>query len=120
MMALFRSALDRLLGQHDQADLLGPLGNDVADYRAHLLSGLTRENRITQPLLAFGSAVPQPISCNLIPTLELFDTETGRTLFVNDCGVKVEWVTICNSDLIQKVQHSFRCGTTPWLIPAPD
>jgi hypothetical protein len=31
------------------------------------------------PLLSPGSAIPQPLSCNLIPTLELFDTETGRT-----------------------------------------
>jgi hypothetical protein len=31
------------------------------------------------PLLSPGSAIPQPLSCNLVPTLELFDTETGRT-----------------------------------------
>lgn len=31
------------------------------------------------PLLTPGSAIPQPLSCSLVPTLELFDTETGRT-----------------------------------------
>src|SRR5215831_11570695 len=31
------------------------------------------------PLLSPGPAIPQPLSCNLVPTLELFDTETGRT-----------------------------------------
>ena len=31
------------------------------------------------PLLAPGSAIPQSLSCNLVPTLELFDTDTGRT-----------------------------------------
>jgi hypothetical protein len=31
------------------------------------------------PLLTPGSAIPQPLSCNLVPTLELFDTETGKT-----------------------------------------
>jgi hypothetical protein len=30
------------------------------------------------PLLAPGS-IPQPISCSLVPTLELFDTTSGRT-----------------------------------------
>jgi hypothetical protein len=30
------------------------------------------------PLLA-GSAIPQPLSCNLVPTLELFDTKSGKT-----------------------------------------
>jgi len=30
------------------------------------------------PLLAGGS-IPQPVSCTLVPTLELFDSETGRT-----------------------------------------
>jgi hypothetical protein len=30
------------------------------------------------PLLAAGPAIPQPLSCALVPTLELFDTETGR------------------------------------------
>ena len=31
------------------------------------------------PLLAPGPASPQPLSCNLVPTLEVLDTETGRT-----------------------------------------
>jgi len=31
------------------------------------------------PLLTPGSAIPQPLSCKLVPTLELFDTETGKT-----------------------------------------
>jgi hypothetical protein len=31
------------------------------------------------PLLSPVAAVPQPVSCNLVPTLELFDTETGKT-----------------------------------------
>jgi len=31
------------------------------------------------PLLTPGSAIPQPLSCSFVPTLELFDTETGRT-----------------------------------------
>ena len=31
------------------------------------------------PLLTPGSAIPQPLSCNLVATLELFDAETGRT-----------------------------------------
>jgi hypothetical protein len=31
------------------------------------------------PLLRPESAIPQPLSCQLVPTLELFDTETGRT-----------------------------------------
>jgi hypothetical protein len=34
------------------------------------------------PLLAPGSAIPQPLSCNLVPTLELFDTDTGRTVAI--------------------------------------
>jgi hypothetical protein len=34
------------------------------------------------PLLNPGSAIPQPLSCNLVPTLELFDTETGRTAVI--------------------------------------
>jgi hypothetical protein len=34
------------------------------------------------PLLAPGSAIPQPLSCNLVPTLELFDAATGRTVTV--------------------------------------
>lgn len=32
------------------------------------------------PLLATGSAIPQPLSCNLVPTLELFDAATGKTV----------------------------------------
>ena len=31
------------------------------------------------PLLSPEAAIPQPLSCRLVPTLELFDTETGRT-----------------------------------------
>jgi hypothetical protein len=34
------------------------------------------------PLLTPGSAIPQPLSCNLLPTLELFDVDTGRTLAI--------------------------------------
>jgi len=34
------------------------------------------------PLLAPGSAIPQPLSCNLVPTFELFDTDTGRTVAI--------------------------------------
>ena len=34
------------------------------------------------PLLAAGPAVPQPLSCNLVPTLELFDTATGTTVAI--------------------------------------
>jgi hypothetical protein len=34
------------------------------------------------PLLAAGSAIPQPLSCNLVPTLELFDADTGRTVAI--------------------------------------
>lgn len=34
------------------------------------------------PLLAAGWAIPQPLSCNLVPTLELFDTDTGRTIAI--------------------------------------
>jgi hypothetical protein len=32
------------------------------------------------PLLASGSAIPQPLSCNLVPTLELLDAATGKTV----------------------------------------
>jgi hypothetical protein len=31
------------------------------------------------PLLSPVATVPQPVSCNLVPTLELFDTGTGKT-----------------------------------------
>src|SRR5215831_12869936 len=31
------------------------------------------------PLLSPVAAIPQPLSCQLVPTLELFDTENGRT-----------------------------------------
>lgn len=31
------------------------------------------------PLLSPGPAIPQSLACNLVPTLELFDTDTGRT-----------------------------------------
>jgi hypothetical protein len=31
------------------------------------------------PLLSPVATVPQPVSCNLVPTLELFDTDTGKT-----------------------------------------
>jgi len=31
------------------------------------------------PLLSPEPAIPQPLSCSFVPTLELFDTETGRT-----------------------------------------
>ena len=31
------------------------------------------------PLLATPGSIPQPISCSLVPTLELFDTGSGRT-----------------------------------------
>jgi len=34
------------------------------------------------PLLSPGPAIPQPLSCNLVPTLELFDTDTGRTAVI--------------------------------------
>jgi hypothetical protein len=34
------------------------------------------------PLLTPVSAIPQPLSCNLLPTLELFDVDTGRTLAI--------------------------------------
>jgi len=34
------------------------------------------------PLLAAGSAIPQPLSCSLVPTLELFDNVTWRTVTV--------------------------------------
>jgi hypothetical protein len=34
------------------------------------------------PLLSPGAAIPQPLSCNLVPTLELFDTDTGRTVAI--------------------------------------
>ena len=34
------------------------------------------------PLLSPGPAIPQPLSCNLVPTLELFDKETGRTAVI--------------------------------------
>jgi hypothetical protein len=34
------------------------------------------------PLLAAGSAIPQPLSCNLVLTLELFDTVSKRTVAV--------------------------------------
>jgi hypothetical protein len=34
------------------------------------------------PLLSPEAAVPQPISCNLVPTLELFDTESGKTAVI--------------------------------------
>ena len=34
------------------------------------------------PLLSPEAAIPQPLSCNLVPTLELFDTETGRTAVI--------------------------------------
>jgi len=34
------------------------------------------------PLLSPGSGTPQPPSCNLVPTLELFDTVTGRTAVI--------------------------------------
>ena len=34
------------------------------------------------PLLSPGSAIPQPLSCNLVPTLEVFDTVTGRTAVI--------------------------------------
>jgi len=34
------------------------------------------------PLLTPGPAIPQPLSCSFVPTLELFDTETGRTAVI--------------------------------------
>ena len=34
------------------------------------------------PLLTPVSAIPQPLSCNLLPTLELFDIDTGKTLAI--------------------------------------
>jgi hypothetical protein len=34
------------------------------------------------PLLSPVAAVPQPVSCNLVPTLELFDTETTKTVAI--------------------------------------
>jgi hypothetical protein len=34
------------------------------------------------PLLTPESAIPQPLSCHLIPTLELLDTDTGRTAVI--------------------------------------
>src|SRR5262249_31475852 len=34
------------------------------------------------PLLTPGPAIPQALSCSFVPTLELFDTETGRTAVI--------------------------------------
>jgi hypothetical protein len=34
------------------------------------------------PLLSPVAAIPQPVSCILVPTLEVFDTETGKTAVI--------------------------------------
>ncbi len=52
------------------------------------LTGLGASDRISirgigyNPLLAPGAAIPQPLSCKLLPTLELFETDTGRTVAI--------------------------------------
>jgi hypothetical protein len=49
-----------------------------------VMNGVPGVNRVQlrgvgyNPLLAAGS-IPQPISCSLLPTLELFETHTGKT-----------------------------------------
>jgi hypothetical protein len=34
------------------------------------------------PLLEPGSVIPQPLACNLVPTLELFNSESGETVAI--------------------------------------
>ena len=61
------------------------LGSGKAAFLDLEMSGVPGPDRVQvrgisyNPLLAAPGSIPQPISCSLVPTLELFDSESGRS-----------------------------------------
>ena len=90
LVLAFRDSDDKILKQMfvsvttGKAALLDLTQSDIADTSRDHGRG-TNAARLQirgigyNPLLSPGPAIPQPLSCNLVPTLELFDTQTGRT-----------------------------------------
>ena len=72
-------------GQSALLDLTGNEAGDASEQNGHKINSTQRvpiRGIGYNPLLAPGSTTPLPLSCNLATTLELFDTDTGRTVAI--------------------------------------